>query len=274
MKSKVILITGSARGIGKLSALELAKRGHIVYGTMRTPISFEVYPENLFVKTLDVTKQETIDLAVQEILKEQGRLDVVINNAGYGLLAPVEMAAEQEIKDLFDVNVYGVWRVSCAVLPLMRAQKSGHIINISSIAGIASNPGLGWYCATKHALEAFSASLAATVFPWDIKVTVIQPAGVATQFADSLRTGSRLVEENPYMGFCSRYAERMAQIVAEGQSPYEVACVIADVVATSNPDFRIQTNDRVREIAGKFLADPAGNRWLNEQKEKFSSWFL
>ena len=273
MESQVVLITGSSRGIGHSTVLELAKQGHIVYATMRSPKSFELYKENIFVRHLDVTNEKSILVAVSEILDERGRIDAVINNAGYGLLSPVDVASEEEIMKQFEVNVFGVMRVIRAVLPQMRKQKHGRIINMSSVAGIVSNPGLGWYCATKHALEALSASLASTVFPWNIHVSVVQPAATATEFAEDVRIGNTDENSDPYGDFSQKYKERMVKLLKEGQAPEEIGALIADILNDPNPHFRYQTSDRVKEIASQIVVDPSGDKWLNQQKETFADWF-
>ncbi|NGX43814.1 MAG: 3-oxoacyl-[acyl-carrier-protein] reductase FabG [Chlamydiae bacterium] len=275
MEQKVILLTGSSRGLGKATAIALAKENHKVYATMRNPsvvTDFDDVP-NITLQQLDVTDNASIEAAVAEIIENEKRIDVVINNAGYALFSPVEMATERETFDQFNVNVFGVLRVMQRVLPQMRQQKSGHIINISSIAGIVSNPGLGIYCATKHAIEAISASLASTVFPWNIKVTVVQPGPTATNFFESMAIGSRLQESNPYEAFAKRYQERFSKIIQEGQPPEEVAELIASIIRMENPDFRYQTSPRLEELATRFVTDPTGNIWVNEQKENFSDWF-
>ncbi len=267
MQSQVILITGSSRGIGKLTAMELAKRGHRVYATMRQPEPMEMVE----VVQLDVTDSKSIHQAVSSVIEKEGRLDCVINNAGYGLLSPVDTASEEEVMKQFDVNLFGVMRVIKEALPQMRKQKSGKIINLSSIAGIASNPGMGWYCATKHALEAISASLASTLFHWNIHVCVVQPAATATEFADVMAIGEDQ-GESPYGDFTERYRKRMEGILKEGQPPEEVAELIANIVADPEPHFRYQTSPRVEEIASQIVVDPTGDKWLNQQKETFKGW--
>lgn len=273
MESQVILITGSSKGIGKLTALELAKRGKKVYASMRNPVPFEQFESNLSVEQLDVTDKQSIYSAVGRIIEKEGRIDGVVNNAGYGLLAPVDQASEEEVQQQFDVNVFGVMRVIKAVLPQMRKQKYGRIINLSSVAGIVSNPGLGWYCATKHALEAMSASLASTLFPWNIAVSVVQPAATATGFAEDLTIGGDGSSESPYADFTEKYRERMVGLLKDGQPPEEVASLIADILDDPKPHFRYQTSERVKGIVSQVLVDPSGDRWLNQQKETFADWF-
>lgn len=273
MQQKIILITGSSRGIGLLTAKELAKNGHFVYATMRNTKSFAASTDNLIVKELDVTKKETIEKTVKEIIDEKGKIDVVVNNAGYGLLTPIEMATELEVQKQFDVNVFGVLRVIQEVLPFMRKQKSGQIINISSIAGLVSNPALGLYCATKHAIEAISSSLAATIFPWNISVSVVQPAATITEFADVMSMGEKVQSKNPYGDFSVRYHERMQEMLSNGQPAIEVAELIAKIVDTEKPHLRYQTSEHVEGLARQFVVDPTGDHWLEEQKKLFVDWF-
>ncbi|MGA8163618.1 MAG: SDR family oxidoreductase [Waddliaceae bacterium] len=275
MNKKIVLITGSSRGIGRKTAIALAEQGHRVYASMRRPSPQTEFSEvskeskqNIFVKTLDVIDKRSIEKTVEEIMEEAGRVDVVINNAGHGLLGPIELVTEKEIHEQFDVNVYGVIRVIQAVLPIMRRQKSGHVINISSIGGIVSNPFLGVYCATKHALEALSASLAATVFPWNIKVTVVQPAATATEFGKVLFQ-TEAGEGNPYRESCEQYRSELLDRLEEGQPPEEIADLIAEIIQLKHPRFRYQTNERGISLAKQFVTDPSGDDWLNAEKEKF-----
>lgn len=273
---KVILITGSSRGLGRTTAITLASKGYRVYATMRDPSScppFEKSQGSILIKKLDVTDREEIFDVVEEIIANEGRIDVAINNAGAGLLAPIEIATDSEIATLFDVNVYGVVRVMQAVLPHMRKQRDGRIINISSIAGIVSSSFFGFYAATKHAVEAISASAAATVFPWNIKVTVIEPGAVSTDFAKSLVIGERVSQKgHPYHDFCLKYINKFNDVIEQGQPAEEVADLIAKVIEMENPDFRYQTSPRLKKLASSFIADTTGNQWLREQQEKVASW--
>ncbi len=280
MNKKIVLITGSARGIGKETTIAIAKAGNIVIATQRDPESSYNFSDqsddirqNILIRKLDVTDKKTIDETIDEVVDKYGRLDVVINNAGYGLFAPVELASDVEIQKQFDVNVFGVIRVIQKALPQMRKQRSGHIINISSIAGIVSNVGLGIYSATKHALEAISASLAATVFPWNIKVTVVQPGPTQTEFAEEMPVAGSLQKENPYKRLFELYHERMKGLLKEGQPPQEIAELILMIINEKNPDFRYQTSPAIKETVAQFVQDPSGNKWVDEQKEKFANWF-
>ena len=275
-----VLITGSSRGIGRITASTLAQKGYRVWATMRDPgkrSAFDHLPQevrnNIEIRILDVTKQDLIDIVVKEIIDLDGKIDVLINNAGYGFFAPIELTTEKEMHKQFDVNVYGVVRMIQAVLPHMRKQKTGHIINISSIAGVVSNPALGIYSATKHSIETISASLAATIFAWNIKVTVVEPGPVATEFAEVMQIGSRLKEENPYQTFTKQYRQLLVDKLKDGQDPQEVADLIAEIIEKKHPDFRYQTSERMHTIAAKFIKDTTGNEWLDMQKDELKDMF-
>ena len=182
-EQKVILITGTASGIGKAAAISLIEKGYIVYGG-----DIQV-DENLYLNEIgghallmDVTKDDQVNGGVQKVIDEQGRIDVLINNAGYGSFATIENIDMAELQYQFDVNVFGYARLQRAVLPHMRKQRSGLIIEISSVVGEISYPMLGWYAATKHAVEATADALRQEVAPFGINVVKIQPGAVKTNF--------------------------------------------------------------------------------------------
>jgi NADP-dependent 3-hydroxy acid dehydrogenase YdfG len=182
-EQKVILITGTASGIGKATAKTLIEKGHTVYGG---DIQVE---ENLYLNDIgghalimDVTKDDQVNSGVQKVIDEQGRIDVLINNAGYGSFATIENIDMDELQYQFDVNVFGYARLQQAVLPHMRKQRSGLVIEISSVVGEISYPMLGWYAATKHAVEAMADALRQEVAPFGIDVVKIQPGAVKTNF--------------------------------------------------------------------------------------------
>ncbi len=180
---QVILITGTASGFGKATAEKLVEKGYIVYGG---DIQVEVnkYLDKIggHALVMDVTKDDQVKAGVQKVINEQGRIDVLINNAGYGSYATIENIDLNELKYQFDVNVFGYARLQQAILPYMREQKSGRIVNVSSVVGEVSTPMLGWYAATKHAVEAMSDALRQEVAPFNIDVVKIQPGAVNTGF--------------------------------------------------------------------------------------------
>jgi len=184
---RVWFITGASSGFGRLLAEEALKAGNKVVATARQRESVEdlekQYPGKALAVELDVTDAKQIAPAVDATLKTFGRLDVLVNNAGYGLVGALEEVTDAQMEKQINTNVYGVLRVTRAWLPQLRKQKSGHIINLSSIAGIASMQGLGLYNLTKYAVEGVSEALADEVKPLGIRVTLIEPGPFRTDFA-------------------------------------------------------------------------------------------
>lgn len=181
---RVILITGASSGIGKATALKLQAQGNVVYGAARRIEKMtDLAAAGVHVLKVDVTDETTLEAAVHTIEVEQGRLDVLINNAGYGSYGAVEDVPIEEGEYQFKVNVFGVMRLTQLVLPLMRAQKRGRIINTASIGGKIYQPLSAWYMGTKHALEGMSDSLRMEVAPFGIDVIVIEPGGIKTEWA-------------------------------------------------------------------------------------------
>ncbi len=178
---KVWFITGASAGLGKLLAETLAAAGHQVAATARKPEQIAAH-DNILALELDVTKPETITTAVDQALARFGRIDVLVNNAGYGLVGAIEEPTDEEIHREFDTNVFGLLRVTRAILPHMRAQKSGHILNLSSIGGLIASPGIGYYNATKFAVEGLSEALKGECEPLGIKVIVVEPGPFRTEF--------------------------------------------------------------------------------------------
>jgi len=182
---KVVLITGTASGIGKATAKYLIEKGHIVYGG---DIQFE---KNKYLDTIgghsinmDVTDTNMVKAGVNRIIKEQGRIDVLFNNAGWGLYAPVEETTEADIRYQFEVNVFGVANVTRAVLPYMREQRSGRILVTSSMGGKIYMPLGAWYHSTKHAIEGWSDCLRLELKEFNIDVVIIEPGAIATNFGN------------------------------------------------------------------------------------------
>lgn len=266
--SKVIIITGASRGIGKVTANHLSQLGHRVYGTMRTP---QEIGDGIEVKRLDVTDSTSIEACVSEVLNAEGRIDALINNAGFGLFSPVELVSDEEMQAQFDVNVFGLVRVCQAVIPTMREQKSGRIVNISSIAGIVSNPSVGIYSATKHAVEAISGSLAVSLAPWNIQVCSVEPGATATEFADSMMIGKRASEPNPYSSMSSTHLQNLKEALEAGQPVEEVAKVIAEATLSEKAALRYPTSERVLGIMEQFLIEPSGRQAIEDQISNYRS---
>ncbi|GGA96011.1 SDR family NAD(P)-dependent oxidoreductase [Mucilaginibacter rubeus] len=194
--SKTIFITGASKGFGKLWAEAFLKRGDKVAATSRNIDGLkdlaEQYGSNFLPIALDITNREAAVAAINGAHKHFGSLDVVINNAGYGVFGAIEEVSEQDAKDIFDANVFGTLWITQAALPIFRAQKSGHIIQLSSVLGIWTLPTLGIYNATKFAVEGMTEALASEVTDMGIKVTLIEPNGYTTDFG-----GTSAVQSTP-----------------------------------------------------------------------------
>ncbi len=187
--SRVWLITGCSTGFGKLLSERLLKQGERVVATARkleslSSLSSLVKTENQLIRMrLDVTQNHLIQTVIQHTLEKFGKIDILVNNAGYGYVGALEETSESEIRKIFNTNVFGLIKMIRAVLPQMRQQKSGHIINLSSVSGVVALPGVSIYAATKFAVEAISESLSAEVSSFGIKITIIEPSGFRTDFA-------------------------------------------------------------------------------------------
>lgn len=186
MTQKVWFITGTSRGFGRVWAEAALARGDRVVATARELKSLQPladrFGENVLALTLDVTNREAVFKAVKDAHERFGRIDVAVNNAGYGLFGAIEEVSAAEARAQIETNLFGALWVTQAVLPIMRAQKAGHILQVSSIGGVNAFPTVGLYHASKWGLEGFSQSLAAEVAPFGIKVTLIEPAGYATDW--------------------------------------------------------------------------------------------
>jgi NAD(P)-dependent dehydrogenase (short-subunit alcohol dehydrogenase family) len=186
-KMRVWFITGASRGFGALIAEAALQAGDAVVATARDPNAVTARlgsHERLLATRLDVTSEAEAHEAAGQAVKKFGRIDILVNNAGYGLLGAIEEASAAETSRLFGTNVFGVLGVTRAVLPHMRRQRSGHVINVSSVGGYTGYPGWGVYGATKFAVEGISEALAAEVAPLGIKVTVVEPGFFRTDFLD------------------------------------------------------------------------------------------
>ena len=242
MKSKVILVTGASSGIGEATALRLKASGHTVYAAARRIERMQKLAEvGIRVLPLDVTDSVSVQTVVDTIIAECGRIDVVVNNAGYGSYGAVEEVSPEEGRAQFDVNVFGAVRLTQLVLPHMRAQRSGTVINITSMGGKIYTPLGAWYHGTKFALEAISDCLRLEVEPFGIDVVVIEPGGIKTEWADIAAT--KLLDVSGH-GAYAKQAEAMADsMVGESSrkrqsSPQVIADTIAQAVNARRPKTR------------------------------------
>jgi NAD(P)-dependent dehydrogenase (short-subunit alcohol dehydrogenase family) len=258
--NKVAVVTGSSSGIGFETCLSLARNGFYTYATMRNPDKSKERIINvanreklqLEIIQLDVTDDKSVKEAIDKIANEQGTINVLVNNAGYLLLGPLEELSIEEFKEQFETNFFGVIRVTQAVLPMMRRQREGTIINISSIAGRIGFPLSSPYVSSKFALEGLSESMAYEVEQFGIKAILIEPGVIKTNFVNNFKIGKRVDNgsSNNNINPSSPYSEITKNRIAgfkprfeSGSSPIEVAKIILKCVTSENPDLRYPVGD-------------------------------
>lgn len=236
---KTILITGASRGFGKIWAEAFLKRGDHVIATARNIESLkglvETYGSSVLALELDVTNRAQTFEVIGKAHAHFGVLDVVINNAGYGLFGTIEEASEQEAREQFEVNVFGTLWLSQAAIPLMRAQGAGHIIQVSSVLGIASIPNLGLYNASKWAVEALSESMAAEIKQFGIHTTLVEPIGYSTDWSGASAAHSKTIDV--YDGLRTAVYKEMENMPFG--NPDATADAILKVVDAEVPPLRI-----------------------------------
>jgi NAD(P)-dependent dehydrogenase (short-subunit alcohol dehydrogenase family) len=243
---KVAVVTGTSSGIGLETSLALARSGFRTYATMRNlnkseNIKSVATKENLpiHINQLDVTDDISIKNAVQAILSEVGRIDVLVNNAGYALNGAFEDLTIDEIKAQFETNLFGVIRTTQAILPVMRKQQFGIIVNMSSGAGRLGYPGGSAYISTKFAVEGLSESMAYELEPFGIKVVLVEPGVIRTSFANAMVVAKKSQDPNsPYSQLMQKIASSFEHMMENGSSPDLVAKVVLKAVTSENPSLR------------------------------------
>ncbi len=253
----VWLITGCSTGFGRELAKILVARGYRIIATARDQQKVvdlvEGHAERALALKLDVDKQREIEAAVDGAHRRFGRIDVLVNNAGYGYLAAVEEGEDSDIRAMFETNVFGLAAMTRAVLPIMRAQKSGAIVNISSMGGFIGFPGSGYYAATKFAVEGLSESLSKEVAPLGIKVIIVEPGPFRTDWAGrSLKTAKRPIEAYAETAVARR---RQIQSISGSQpgDPVRAAEAIIATVESPNPALRLPLGSFAYDAMGAEL---------------------
>lgn len=270
---KIVLITGTSTGLGISLAVSAAKEGHKIYATMRNLKKRRALDEaasaagvSIEVLELDVQDSNSVNAAVETIINNDGRIDVLINNAGVGFVRSTEQATEDDINWVMDVNFMGVVRCTKAVLPHMRQQRSGHVIAVSSVGGLVGQPFNEIYCGSKFAVEGYIESLACYVGPtFGLHFTVIEPGGIRSEFVNNVlkhvgETGGMMEDE--YLPILQKY---MAGSQARGDTAFqtadEVAAVVMDCMASENPPIRTRTSQWSEDLCRlKTDLDPDGKK--------------
>lgn len=253
----VWFITGASRGFGLQIARDLLDRGHQVVATARDAAAVTDAlgeNDNVLAVALDVTNEAQARQAVQAAVDRFGRIDVLINNAGRGLLGAVEEATDAEVRAVYETNVFGLLTVTRAVAPVLRAQRSGTIVNISSVGGFVGSPGWGVYASTKFAVEALSEALHAELQPLGIHAMVVEPGYFRTDFLDS---SSLQVQRHTIDDYADGPAGKMRITAGERNhdqpgDPVKAAAAIIDVVESERPPLRLLLgNDTIAAVEGK-----------------------
>jgi len=235
IERSIALVTGASSGIGEATAERLALAGYRVYGTSRrrAPVgqrSFEMLP-------LDVTSDESVEAAVREIVRLDGRIDLLVNNAGFSIApAGAEESSMQQARSIFDTNFFGIVRMTRAVVPHMRRQGGGRIINIGSVLGFLPAPYMALYAATKHAIEGYSESLDHELRTRGIRVSVIEPAYTKTQFDANLLEADAKLDE--YREVRAAMGKKLKEVLAAADEPRIVADVVLEAASAARPKLR------------------------------------
>lgn len=233
---KVALVTGVSSGIGRAVAGLLSQRGLRVFGTARGKVEPKGPLEGVEVVSLDVRDEDSVKSCVRTVIDWAGRIDALVNNAGYTLIGSLEETTIEEAKQLFETNFFGVLRMTQAVLPFMREQRSGRIVNIASVVGFVPAPYQGIYCASKHALEGYSESLDHEVRQFGIRISVIEPSFTRTNIARSAKLVSSPLEA--YAGGRTRVVKAVAESIAKGGTSLGVAEVVLKALTQESPRSR------------------------------------
>jgi short-subunit dehydrogenase len=253
---QVALITGCSSGIGYETALMLGRNGFRTFATMRNTKKSDSLQEiirkeglDVSIQQLDVNNNESIENTINNIKNEANRIDVLINNAGFGLVGFFEDLTLDEIRDQFETNFFGVLNITKKIIPIMRLQKSGTIINISSGAGQVGLPGISAYVSTKFAIEGFSESLMYELHPYGIKVVIIEPGVIKTNFFRNCKVSEHSVKKNSTYSRSLDKFQRNIEIMQEhATSPTDVAKVIIQVLGNSEPKQRYIVGNDVAMI--------------------------
>lgn len=262
---QVALITGCSSGLGYETALMLARNGFHTFATMRNTKKSDSLEEiikkerlDLNIRELDVNDDTSIEKTINCIKSEANRIDVLINNAGYGLVGFFEDLTLDEIRNQFETNFFGVLNITKKIIPIMRLQKSGTIINVSSGAGQVGFPGISAYVSTKFAIEGFSESLMYELFPYGIKVVIIEPGVIKTNFfRNCIVSEHSMKKSSPYSRSLDKFQRNVELMQEHATSPIDVAKVIIQVLGNNEPKQRYIIGNDVAMIleAKRSLSD-------------------
>ncbi|WP_405809835.1 SDR family NAD(P)-dependent oxidoreductase [Streptomyces sp. NBC_00210] len=271
MSSKVVLITGTSSGIGLAAAVGAAKAGWRTVATLRDTSRADALRKaaadagvELDIRQLDVADPASVAAAVDGVISDHGRLDAVINNAGAGHLGTLENETVADVRQVMEVNFFGVLHVSKAALPHLRAS-GGRLITVTSVGGVVGQPFNEAYCAAKFAVEGYMESLAPVAAKLGVTVSVVEPGAVATEFVSNIGVDleAEVAAAGPYADALQAYLDRtVSQFLSGAQTPAEAAESVLEALTADRPAFRIQTSDWARGFTGTKLTDLDGSAVL------------
>ncbi len=265
--NRIWLITGVSGGLGRALAKEAAMQGAVVYGTLRKPEQIsafnELVPGKTFGIQLDVNNHGQIKSVIEQIIAQSGRLDILVNNAGYGLFGAIEELSMEEARMQMETNFFAVLAMTQAVLPIMRKQKSGHILQISSMSGLRANSGTGLYNASKFALEGMSEALALELQPLNIHLTLVEPGPFRTDWAGTSSVSAKNKIEDYELSSGARLRLLQSTSGKQPGDPAKAAKAILIAVNSEHPPLRL--------ILGKVALDAVRDKFKTVEEE-FSKW--
>ena len=264
-KNGVALVTGASSGIGLVTAQALLNAGYRVFGTSRKPMPSA---QGITMLVCDVADEASVRALIEEIMRQVGRIDLVVNNAGIGLLGGAEESSIAQAQRLFDVNVFGVARVVNAVLPVMRKQKSGRIVNMSSILGLIPSPFNAFYASTKHAIEGYSESLDHEVRAFGIRVVLVEPGVTRTAFEENLTRADQPLPV--YAAERARSEKLMRKWIEAGDAPQVVADMVVKAATALRPKLRYCAGKQSRQV--RFLRRFMPERLVDTILRKFNEF--
>lgn len=268
----VALVTGTSSGIGLETAVQLAQTGVDVVATVRNPAradalraAADAVDVPIDVRELDITSDESSERCVQQVVHDHGRLDLLVNNAGAGMVGTLEQLTLDDLRAALELNCVGVARLTKLVLPHMRERGSGRVVTVTSVGGVVGQPFNDAYCAAKFAVEGMMQALAPVAERLGVTVSVVEPGAVASAFADSAVTEASGRVDAPgdaYADLLAAYRRRTSSAFAAAQSPRDAAAAVVAACLDPEPRFRYQTSDGASAFAGLSVADLDGARVL------------
>ena len=267
--SRIALITGTSSGIGLDTAVHFAQAGFTTVATMRDLTKSEPLQARalaagvaLDIRRLDVQSDESVSACVREVLAQHGRIDVLVNNAGSGYLGTMEQTSAEALRQVMEVNFFGVWRMTQAVLPAMRAARSGRILTVTSVGGLIGQPFNDAYCAAKFACEGFLESLAPVARALGIHVSNIEPGPVATEFVSSVKAKVPTAPgpgAEDYQPLLDAYLNSSKNAFSGAQTGADIARVILEAATAAEPHFRYATSELVKGLVSRKYTDLTGD---------------